>query len=255
MKKSLIIIGLIFCVFHAEKSLGQTNTFPNSGNVGIGTTNPEVNGDYSILDLVGKSSTKGGFIGLSTSNQSGQARIFLTHERLLFDLRKSGMYFQFRNSNNNQIFRINDDGSSIWNGNSSSYTELNSNSNGQYFRQFSNDGTTQSWIIRGYGSNGVQAEFNDGGIDVNGTIKTKEVNVTTSGWADYVFKADYNLMPLNEVERYISERGHLPNIPSEKEVIENGVNLLEMNVKLLEKVEELTLYVIELEKKIESKEF
>ena len=54
------------------------------------------------------------------------------------------------------------------------------------------------------------------------------------------------------IEEFINKNGHLPDVPSEKEVLENGVNLLEMNIKLLEKVEELTLYVIELEKKINS---
>lgn len=87
-------------------------------------------------------------------------------------------------------------------------------------------------------------------LAVNGVIGAKEVNVTTSGWADYVFRPEYPLRPLSEVEAFIVKHGHLPNIPSEKEVLENGVNLLEMNIKLLEKVEELTLYVIELEKKI-----
>ncbi|WP_439488524.1 hypothetical protein [Algoriphagus sp.] len=92
-------------------------------------------------------------------------------------------------------------------------------------------------------------------LSVNGTIKTQEVNVTATGWPDYVFKPEYKLMPLSELEAYIQKNGHLPNVPSEAEVMENGVNLAEMNVKLLEKVEELTLYVIELEKKINSKDF
>ena len=60
-------------------------------------------------------------------------------------------------------------------------------------------------------------------------------------------------MPLSELEAFIQKNGHLPNLPTEAEVMENGVNLAEMNVKLLEKVEELTLYVIELEKKIDQK--
>jgi hypothetical protein len=103
-----------------------------------------------------------------------------------------------------------------------------------------------SWLIRGYAEpGGVQAVFNQGGIHVNGTIKTKEVNVTATGWADYVFRPEYKLMPLNEVEQFIRDNGHLPNIPTEAEVMENGVNLAEMNVKLLEKVEELTLYAIQ----------
>ncbi|SFT97162.1 hypothetical protein SAMN04489724_3066 [Algoriphagus locisalis] len=85
-------------------------------------------------------------------------------------------------------------------------------------------------------------------LSVNGKIKAHEINITTSDWADYVFKTNYELMPLSEVEAFINKNGHLPNVPKEKEVLEHGVNLLEMNKKLLEKVEELTLYVIELQK-------
>ena len=92
-------------------------------------------------------------------------------------------------------------------------------------------------------------------LSVNGTIGAQEVNVTATGWADYVFKPEYKLMPLSEVEAFINKNGHLPNVPKEMEVLEHGVNLLEMNKVLLEKVEELTLYVIELEKKISSKDF
>ena len=90
-------------------------------------------------------------------------------------------------------------------------------------------------------------------LEVNGTIKTKEVNVTMEGWPDYVFTPEYQLIPLSELEAFIQNNGHLPDVPTEAEVMENGVNLAEMNVKLLEKVEELTLYVIELEKKIDQK--
>nr|MBI1231855.1 hypothetical protein [Cytophagales bacterium] len=89
-------------------------------------------------------------------------------------------------------------------------------------------------------------------LEVNGTIKAKEVNITAIGWPDFVFRPDYDLMPLNEVENFIQENGHLPNIPREAEVMEKGVNLGEINAKLLEKVEELTLYLIHQQKELES---
>jgi hypothetical protein len=75
-----------------------------------------------------------------------------------------------------------------------------------------------------------------------------------STWADHVFSADYQLQNLNEVENYIHTNKHLPGIPSAAEVQENGYNLHDMNVKLLQKVEELTLYSIEQNKKIEQLE-
>lgn len=88
-------------------------------------------------------------------------------------------------------------------------------------------------------------------LDVNGTIHSKEVKVDMSGWSDFVFKKEYNLPSLQQVEKYIAAKGHLANIPSEEEVIKNGINLGEMNGKLLQKIEELTLYSIQQQKEIE----
>lgn len=88
-------------------------------------------------------------------------------------------------------------------------------------------------------------------LAVNGKVVCKEVKVTLDGWADHVFVQGYKLRSLQEVEQYIIEKGHLPGIPSAKEVEENGVKLGEMDTMLLEKIEELTLYVIELQKEIE----
>ncbi|KAB5483626.1 hypothetical protein [Flagellimonas hadalis] len=83
-------------------------------------------------------------------------------------------------------------------------------------------------------------------LAVEGTIGAREIKVEVGTWSDYVFKDGYNLPTLEEVERHIKEKGHLINIPSAQEVEENGVELGEMNKLLLEKIEELTLYVLEL---------
>ncbi|NQX43178.1 hypothetical protein SAMN05421820_11593 [Pedobacter steynii] len=81
-------------------------------------------------------------------------------------------------------------------------------------------------------------------LSVNGNIRAREVKVESGNWPDYVFKKDYNVLSLNEIENHIQEKGHLPGIPSAKEVKEKGLDLGEMNAKLLEKIEELTLYLI-----------
>lgn len=86
-------------------------------------------------------------------------------------------------------------------------------------------------------------------LEVLGTIRATEVKVET-GWADFVFDKNYKLPSLSEVENHIATHNRLPEIPSEAEVKENGVNLGEMQVKLLQKIEELTLYIIEQDKKI-----
>lgn len=84
-------------------------------------------------------------------------------------------------------------------------------------------------------------------LAVNGNIRAKEIKVET-GWADYVFADSYELPTLEEVERHIREKGHLINIPSAKEIESNGVELGEMNKLLLEKIEELTLYILQQDK-------
>lgn len=110
---------------------------------------------------------------------------------------------------------------------------------------------TNVMVLTSTGNVGIGVNNPSNKFEVNGTIKTREVNVTTAGWADYVFDPGYKLMPLSDVEAFIQKNGHLPNMPSEKDVLQgNGVNLMEMNIKLLEKIEELTLYMISQEKVI-----
>jgi hypothetical protein len=84
-------------------------------------------------------------------------------------------------------------------------------------------------------------------LAVNGTIGAKEVIVIGTGWADYVFRPNYRLRPLSEVRDYIRQNHHLPDIPSESEVRTSGVGVGEMQAKLLAKVEELTLHLIQME--------
>ena len=86
---------------------------------------------------------------------------------------------------------------------------------------------------------------------VNGTIHAKEVLVDLVGWPDYVFEKNYSLMSLEELENSIKENKRLPNIPSADEVECDGIGLGDMNKKLIEKIEELTLYVIQLNKELQ----
>ena len=102
----------------------------------------------------------------------------------------------------------------------------------------------------GIGTNNIPSQYK---LAVAGSIISQEVTVKLqSAWPDYVFANDYKLPSLKEVEKQIKENGHLANIPSAEEVSENGIELGEMNKKLLEKVEELTLYTIQQEKAIEN---
>ncbi len=95
-------------------------------------------------------------------------------------------------------------------------------------------------------------------MGVKGKLITEEIKVQTygqNGWPDYVFAENYELPSLKEVEEYIKEQGHLKNMPSAKKVEkEGGIELGVMNAKLLEKIEELTLYTIQQEKKLQEQE-
>jgi hypothetical protein len=83
-------------------------------------------------------------------------------------------------------------------------------------------------------------------------INSREVKVSVDAGADFVFEKDYALPSLHEVEKFVTENKHLPEIASAKEMQKEGINLSEMNIKLLQKIEELTLYVIEQEKKMKN---
>jgi hypothetical protein len=87
-------------------------------------------------------------------------------------------------------------------------------------------------------------------LTVNGTIRSKKVIVDT-GWSDFVFEDDYSLMPLHQLDKFIEKNNHLPEMPTAKEVEANGISLGEMDAKLLQKIEELTLYTIEQQKMID----
>jgi hypothetical protein len=92
---------------------------------------------------------------------------------------------------------------------------------------------------------------------IGGGILTERVRVATNGttfWADFVFDKNYKLRPLSEVESYIKINHHLPEIPSTAEVNKEGIDLAQTQALLLQKVEELTLYVIQQNKKIEKLE-
>jgi hypothetical protein len=91
-------------------------------------------------------------------------------------------------------------------------------------------------------------------LSVDGAMRAREIEVNLSTWADYVFEESYELMPLTEVEAFIDENQHLPNIPAANDMVETGLNVGDMQVKMMEKIEELTLYIIEQDKKINALE-
>ncbi|KXX66703.1 hypothetical protein [Flammeovirga sp. SJP92] len=122
----------------------------------------------------------------------------------------------------------------------------------------SNDNSLiESMTIKHNGNIGIGTNLssnpNNYKLAVNGTIGAKaiKVEVTTNTWSDFVFNDGYKLKSLKEVEEFIKLNNHLPDIPKADDVEKNGINLVEMDAKLLQKIEELTLYIIEQQKEIE----
>ncbi len=133
----------------------------------------------------------------------------------------------------------------------------------------SNELNIGNWIVGNNGTigigqfttqlpaDGVAADGQKYKLFVKDGIRTEKVKVdiaSGNGWADYVFEKDYQLMSLNDLEEFIDKNGHLPEVPTTEEAIKNGIELKEMNILLLKKIEELTLYTLEQEKRIEALE-
>ncbi len=204
MKKLLLLLCCLPFL-----GLAQTNTFPASGNVGIGTTNP-----LYPLEISTGGATHALFKGSFAGIQGIQVE---------------------RNGGDNIRLVTN-------------YTGYGGGLESSSALRFAVDGNninSPSLYINTAGNIGIGTTAPDAKLTVKGKVHAEEVKVDLSvPGPDYVFKDDYDLRSLEAVQQYIKEHGHLPNIPSAMKMEENGVELGLMNMKLLEKIEELTLYAI-----------
>ena len=129
-----------------------------------------------------------------------------------------------------------------------------SRGNHRFYTEYNGTPGSEKMVIQSNGNVGIgTVSPGNWKLAVNGKVRAKEVKVET-GWSDFVFNKEYELPSLQEVDNHIKEKGHLKDIPSAKEVEENGIFLGEMDAKLLQKIEELTLYTIQQEKKIEDQD-
>jgi len=134
--------------------------------------------------------------------------------------------------------------------------QLNFNHGGLYYRNGDHLGTWNSWqkliLADGNGNVGIGTDTPKEKLSVNGKIRAHEIKVETSNWPDYVFKSDYKLLPLSELESFVKTHNHLPEIPNALSIERDGLLLGEMNKAMLKKIEEMTLYIIDQQKLIEA---
>ena len=200
--------GLVFYANRTEKMRVAAN-----GNIGIGTTNP---GEKLSID-----SQENGWL-MSTRGRATEAG----------------------NINGLKFYSGYVDDYQKWAGIASVAEDIYSNHTALslYTDQ------TEKLRVTGSGDVGIGTANPKEKLSVNGKIRAHEVKVEMSGWPDYVFEDHYHQLSLAELDRYISDHKHLPEIPSSDEVSQNGIELGNMNKLLLKKIEELTLYLIEMKK-------
>jgi len=97
---------------------------------------------------------------------------------------------------------------------------------------------------------GANHTFGDGLLEVDGTVRAHRYLAELTGWPDYVFESDYELMPLGDLRNFIKNKGHLPNVPSAQEIQDNPADLGSLLKLQMQKIEELILYVLELEERL-----
>ncbi|QIY91652.1 MULTISPECIES: DUF4200 domain-containing protein [Chryseobacterium] len=245
MKIKILSFSLLVSTFTLAQSWNTT------GNAG---TNPAINfiGTTDGQPLILKANNKASIrilptgnvrIGLGDTdiNPLSNLRVYNTGDSLL-EVASSVGLFQIAKSGCNGCFG-GMTGDTVLRNLGKSHTIIlampnNVNDGGSYVGI--QDGTNGTWV----------KFFNNAIAKIDGKVYAKEVEVKANVWADYVFRENYQLRTLEEIEKYIAEKGHLPDIPPAQEVMENGINIAQMDAKLLEKIEELTLYSIQQNKEI-----
>ena len=222
----------------------------NSGSVGIGTTSPS-----EKLHVVGNILSNKLLLNdpLDTSdwNLNWQSGFFQSFNAA--NAPEPNQWFWGINMNhgsNNPSYRYNGQIAIKNSANSPTiyFRSTGKNGNGVWSRIVHREGNQ---FINGKLGLGTTT-FGSHKLAVEGSIGAREIKVEASGWSDFVFYKDYKLPTLEEVAAHIREKGHLKDIPSAKEVTENGIYLGEMDAKLLQKIEELTLYTLEQQKQLQN---
>ena len=234
------------------------------GKLGVGTTNPQemlhVNGAIRGGGTNGEVTLKGDNGSITIGAPDTQTMVFDTdRSKFVFNKPINGNgpygslnittttgYLEFGPMDSGNVrFKTNmtgyhfDKTITLGNGTLSSATKMT----------FTTNYTTNCMTLATNGNVGIGTTSPSYKLDVAGTIRANEIIVNTTG-ADFVFADDYQLRPLSEVKAFIIENKHLPEIKSAQEMQENGVGINELQTQLLQKIEELTLYLIQQEQTI-----
>jgi hypothetical protein len=310
-------ILLIVCLMSVLYAIGYAqNTFPNTGNVGIGTLNPAYKldviggisaantsvingmtlGDYdaytrkfhptgynfrivsgdgaSALSLPFNSGAPAHFVnydlvvdrnvGIGTSTPGAKLDVSGNSASIKISSASDPVQYALTITNNYDAankFTIHDGTQNVL-GNKAVLGVLDNHAipfmSGYYGLMFATGVTTPGsvtdlkMVITPVGDVGIGTCTPEEKLSVNGKIRAKEIKVETANWPDYVFSSSYQLPDLQATEQFIKDNKHLPEIPSAAEVEKAGLSLGEMNAKLLKKIEELTLHLIEQNKQLKT---
>jgi len=220
-------------------------TFLGNGNVGIGDTSPS-----SLLNV--SSGTDGDAVFLleadtDNSTENDNPRIEFLNDGALVGAMIGFREEEYESGESSNLLRI-----SAYQPSSGVYDAITIDP----YTQEVGIGTENplamfdvggSFVVQGSGNVGIGTISPDYKLDVNGTIRAKEFFVET-GWSDFVFADTYHLPPLSEVEEHIEKHGHLPGVPSAAEIKKDGLEIGQSQKILMQKIEELTLYMLEMKK-------
>jgi len=221
--KGLFLTGSLLLLLAAANRVAAQNTFPSSGHAGIGTVSPAASLEIKTTDYIFGYSTIGGVT--FDNNNVTSLQIFNSDAPQLSRIPPN----PYVPGNTNDIV-------TVWK------TSYNGSFSNRKLVAITADGKLR---IGQQAANGLYANYK---LSVDGDMIAKRCVIQTTSWADFVFAPDYALPSLSDVELFIKQNKHLPGIPSEAEVKENGIDMGNMDKVLLQKVEELTLYMIELQK-------
>ena len=220
--------GLASICFSSSPLINTTFLFTGEGNLGIGSSVPRTRLD--VQPPLGNISTG---VFRSNGEQSwGHALALVTDKvagddpKLLFSYRNRTKQWSIGGTQNSTTFNIMEDGGDGFHG--------------------SGFGAARLTVMPG-GNVGIGTSNPQAKLAVEGNILAKEIKIKTDiNVPDYVFEPDYNLKSLEEIESYVKANKHLPEIPSAKQIQADGLDLAEMNLLLLKKVEEMTLQLIQM---------